>query len=540
MPNRFLRIITMSCALLIGTIATIQFAHAKQITLKLINGALVIQGELISFNGLFYEVKSSDFGRITVDAKKFICTSSNCPKRPQSKQPAPKRKRVVTKDFAIHGSNTIGAELMPTMVESYARHIGAKTTRIVGRTPEEIKLVLSGSDGQKLFSVDLKSKGSGTSAPGLASGAAQIGMSSRPIKSKEIQMLKEAGVTDILSSNNESILALDGLIILTSPSNPIQSLSLEQIAQVFSGQITDWSQLGREKPGPINLYVRDGKSGTFDTFKSLVLTAYKVKLSKKAKRFTSNADLSDETASDPNGIGFAGFAYKRNAKQLAISSSCGITKQPTLFNVKTEEYPLSRRLFLYSSPETLTSPHAKKVLSYALSEGAQPIIPRLGFINQSVHMLPFDRQGNRIAAALNVNGEDFNLDMVRDFTKQFSRASRLSVTFRFKTGSAQLTNKSQSDVRRFIKLLEGNTFHKKEVFLIGFSDDKGAFELNRELAFKRALAVKFAMFSASTDKLPSDRIKLIKLKSYGELFPVACNTNKTGQARNRRVEVWVR
>lgn len=525
------------CALIIAVFSAVQTAHAEKITLKLINGALIIKGDLLSFNGSFYVVKSTDFGMITVDAKKFVCTSQICPSGPVQKTAKPKRKRIISNDFAIHGSNTIGAQLMPAIIEGYAKTIQAKTTRIVGSGPEEIKLVLSGEDGKKLVSIDLKSKGSGTSAPALASGTAQIGMSSRPIKTSEIQKLKEAGINGVKSSRGENIVALDGLIVLVSPSNPIHTLSMEQLAQIFSGQLTDWSQIGRPTPGPINVYARDSKSGTFDTFKSLVLKPYKVKISPKAKRFTSNADLSDQTANDPDGIGFAGFAYKRNASLISITSKCGITKQPTLFNVKTEEYPLSRRLFLYTSSEVLTSQHAKKVLDYALSDAAQPIIPRLGFINQSIHTLSFDKQGSRIAAALNVTGDDFNLDLVRDFTKQFSRANRLSVTFRFKSGSAQLTNKSQSDILRFVKLLKTDAMKKKEVFLVGFSDDRGAFELNRELAFKRALAIKFAILSASSGAVPSENLKL---KSYGELFPVACNTDKKGQERNRRVEVWVR
>src|SRR5208337_4554653 len=98
------------------------------------------------------------------------------------------------------------------------------------------------------------------------------------------------------------------------------------------------------------LYARDAKSGTFDTFDNLVLKPGNLKISPEAKRFESSPDLSDETARDPDGIGFAGFAYIRNAKPLAISSVCGIVSTPEVFSVKTKEYPLSRRLYLYTTP----------------------------------------------------------------------------------------------------------------------------------------------------------------------------------------------
>lgn len=523
--------------LLGGALILSSAANAQNITLKQNNGALVVHGKLIKFDGAFYVVDSEEFGSITIDARKFSCTAGQCPQSGAAINAGRNLGRPVSNNFAIHGSNTIGAKLMPTLIESYAKKISASTKKILGSVPEEMKLILTSANGDKLSSIDLHSYGSGTSAKGLAARKAQIGMSSRPIKAKEVNLLLQNGISGIKNTGNENILAMDGLLVIVAPNNSISALTIQQISQIFSGQISDWSQLGRSKPGPINIYARDAQSGTFDTFKSLVLKANNVKLSPNAKRFQSNTELSDNVASDPNGIGFTGFAYKRNAKALSIASSCGITKQPNLFNVKSEEYPLARRLYLYTSPQVLSSPFAKKLLNYAMSDEAQAIIPKIGFINQSIHLLPFNNQGNRVAAALNVTAEDFNIELVRQFMKEFAGATRLSVTFRFKTGSTRLTNKSESDVKRFSNYLMKNKAKGKEIFLVGFSDSTGAFEKNRELAFKRALAIKFAILSASSGQIPMDNLKI---KSYGELFPVSCNTTPAGQKRNRRVEVWVR
>ena len=128
---------------------------------------------------------------------------------------------------------------------------------------------------------------------------------------------------------------------MVSPQNPVKALDLDEIAKIFAGTIKDWSEVGGN-PGKIKLYARDAKSGTFDTFDNLVLKPRNMKISAEAQRFESNPELSDETARDPDGIGFAGFAYIRNAKPLAISSQCGIVMPPQVFSVKTEEYPLSR------------------------------------------------------------------------------------------------------------------------------------------------------------------------------------------------------
>ncbi|MEQ1384070.1 hypothetical protein ABLW58_25810, partial [Salmonella enterica] len=82
-------------------------------------------------------------------------------------------------------------------------------------------------------------------------------------------------------------------------------------------------------------------SGTFDTFDNLVLKPRNLKLVDTAKRTENHAEQSDLVAADPNGIGFAGIAYERNAKALNIETSCGLIVKPSVFSMKTEEYPLS-------------------------------------------------------------------------------------------------------------------------------------------------------------------------------------------------------
>src|SRR5258708_32486435 len=95
---------------------------------------------------------------------------------------------------------------------------------------------------------------------------------------------------------------------------------------MFSGGITDWSQAGG-RPGPINLYAPDAKSGTFDMFNSLVLSPRV--LSAQASRYANSAKLSDEVAADPDGIGFAGVDFLRGSKPLALSATGIRPSRPT-------------------------------------------------------------------------------------------------------------------------------------------------------------------------------------------------------------------
>lgn len=452
-------------------------------------------------------------------------------------QPAPGATgatRPAATTVGVYGSNTIGAELMPRLIEEYAFSRGESATRESGEVAEETLWTVRGADGRVAFRVDLRSHGSGTSARGLASGEAEIGMSSRPIKDSEVAALAEAGITGMRSPDQQHVVALDGLIVIVSPENPVGALSLETVARIFAGEITDWSEVGRA-PGAIVVHARDDKSGTYDTFESLVLDAAGLALRADANRYESNAELSDAVANDPDAIGFTGFAYLRNARALDIGSSCGIVTAPSVFGVKTEEYPLARRLYLYTTGQAMT-PEAGGLLAFALSDEAQDAVVEVGFIDQAIDALPFDAQGRRIATAQLQPSVDFDGRTMREALRDLMFATRLSTTFRFETGSSELDGKARTDIRRLARRLAQPDMAGREVMLIGFADSVGSFATNLRLAEGRARQVLDELRSAD----PALEAMAMEAKGYGELMPIACNDTETGRAKNRRVEIWVR
>ncbi len=506
-------------------------AYGDEITLQMTDSQVVFTGELLGFDENSYTVALENLGTLRLARSKFNCIGGACPGRAAPQEAA----LTAGPDFGIHGSNTIGAQLMPALIEGFAETIGARVVKRVSDNPEEVEIELLGSDGKKLSIIDLRSHGSGTSFPALARGEAQIGMSSRSIKDKELTFMDLAGFLGMASPGREHILALDGLLVIVSPENPMASVSSVDLARVFAGEISDWAELGLA-PGRINLYARDDKSGTYDTFNSLVLKPAKRKISPQARRFESNAELSDAVASDPLGIGFTGIAYQRNSKALAIGSGCGIVHKPSTFSVKTEEYPLSRRLFLYTTPN-LTAPHGKQLLDFALSEDAQDIIVDVGFIDQTADRLPFSQQGDRLAAALGANLDSFDMSLMREATAQLSNAERLSTTFRFRSGSSELDNKALQDIGRLASLIERNAAAGRRLLLIGFADSYGPFEENRRLSLVRARTVRSAIQAVSGRDLSKDELQTL---GFSEIMPVACNDTDRGRALNRRVEVWLR
>jgi phosphate transport system substrate-binding protein len=497
-------------------------APAQQVTLKSSDGSATVTGPLVRFDGSTYTIKSGAHDELALSAAGYSCVSGPCPS---------------ANAFGIHGSNTIGAELMPRLIEAYAKSRGERVRISNGESPDVSEVRVIGNDGRNRAAIDLQARGSGTATPGLLSGKAVIGMSSRPLNEAELAQLAQQGFGDMRSAGSEHVAGLDGIIVIVSPGNPVVRLTLQQLQGVFSGAISDWLEIGGT-PGRINVYARDAKSGTYDTFKTLVLDPGKHQLATGAQRFEASNELSDLVANDPNGIGFVGFAYLRNAKALALVNECGMSFTPSKFSVKTEEYPLSRRLFLYSGklPE---GSFAASFLAFALSVPAQPVVRDTGFIDQELEWHG-GRQADRTADAqaarkLKPGAAEPFVTLARDVQE----TSRISATMRFRYSSTELDNKALKDVDVLAQFLEflRQTRQDRKVVLAGFSDSAGSVDRNVALSLERANAVRQALLRKLGDP---QYAKLIDTRGFGPALPVACNETEAGRDKNRRVEVWLK
>jgi len=413
----------------------------------------------------------------------------------------------------IHGSNTVGEKLSPALVEGFLRSRGASAiVTLPGSAPVAKTMVATIAGRPRPVGVEIHAHGSSTAFSDLSSGTADLGQSSRRIKPEEVASLAEKH-GDLSKPGSEHVVALDGLAVIVHPQNPVTSLSIDQIAKVFAGKIRNWSELGGS-PTPIVLYARDDVSGTWDTFKHLVLAPAGLELEASARRFESSGELSDSVARDTGGIGFIGLPYVRGSKALSVSAQTGgFALVPTAFTVGTEDYPLSRRLYFYS-PAGSTNETMREFVDFALSDPGQEIVRQVGFVSQNVAL-----ERPRIDAAV-----------PSEYRQATNDGERLSLNFRFESNSENLDGKALRDLERVVAFLDRD--RSREIVLFGFTDDRGDDRANAVLSRKRAEVVARA--------LEARGVHSQQVHGFGEALPVASNATDEGRNRNRRVEVWVR
>lgn len=220
--------------------------------------------------------------------------------------------------------------------------------------------------------------GSGTGFASLIGGTCDIAMSSRNIKSKEIGLAKQRGVLPF-----EITGALDGLAVVAHPSNPISSLTLDQLAQIFTGKITNWKEVGGLDQ-KIVILSREVNSGTHVYFKEHVLRRGDLnsqeEFAASALMLPSSQAIADEVAGNSAAIGYYGMGYI-SEKQKAISVARDQNSEfiaPTVENVVSGRYPISRPLFLYTNCQPQGS--VKEFIDFVLSKEGQDIVVQTDFV----------------------------------------------------------------------------------------------------------------------------------------------------------------
>ncbi len=220
--------------------------------------------------------------------------------------------------------------------------------------------------------------GSGTGLASLLSGTCAIAMSSRTIKQKEIDLAKLKGIIP-----NEIKVALDGIAVVVNPKNSEDKLTLDQLAGIFSGKITNWKEVGGmdEK---IVILSREVNSGTHVYFKEHVLRkndpSSQEEFSPKALMLSSSQAIADEVAGNISAIGYYGMGYiSPKQKPVAIAKddkSAYIV--PAIENVVKNVYPISRPLFIYTNGQPQGG--VKKFVDFILSPEGQEIVLKTDFV----------------------------------------------------------------------------------------------------------------------------------------------------------------
>ena len=408
----------------------------------------------------------------------------------------------------LAGSDALGGKLARRLASGYLASIGDSGISLVpggaGRPAE-----VTGVQGGQSETVQVASGAPASGFAALLRGSADMAMSPRRILPAEAERLSSLG--DMTSPANEAVIGIQGVVAVVSPANRLSSLTVAQLRGILAGRLTDWSQVGGV-PGPVHVYVVDNQGGTADAPQDL-LTGQE-DIAGTAYRVANEQSLAAVVASDSANIGFATFGNSGAAKVLLVAENGASPVAPTDLSISTEAYPLSRRIYVYTSP-ALPNQFVKRFAAFAASAVGQGAVAAEGLVP-----LTIKAEAEAVPDAASDR-----------FRQVVAGAARLSVNFRFQPGSMELDSRGMRDLDLLVGYLRAQRVDPSRVILAGFADNSGTPAANQAVAQKRAEAIMAGLARSSI--VPG------KAVAFGAELPVADNATQEGRERNRRVEVYV-
>ena len=258
----------------------------------------------------------------------------------------------------IVGSTFVGCGSNSSSENNTASNKNAITISISGSTsvgPLMEKIQEKYEEENNNVTLEIQQNGSGAGIKDVISGISEIGMSSRELKDEEKESVQGTTV------------AYDGIALLVNPDNPVKNISLEDVKKIYTGEVTNWKELGGDDT-PIVVVSREEGSGTRDAFQEIV--GYKSEeLIKDATISDGSGAVKTTVAGNKNAIGFASFEYIDNT--VSALSIDGL--EPTADNVKSGSYKISRPFILVTKEDSLTE-NGQKLIDFVLSAEGQQIV----------------------------------------------------------------------------------------------------------------------------------------------------------------------
>jgi phosphate transport system substrate-binding protein len=361
----------------------------------------------------------------------------------------------------LAGSDVIGARLAPRLAAGYLGSIG-NTGIAVQPGGAEGQAEVVGQQGSLRDAIVITLNSAAAGYDLLGQRTADVAMSTTRMSPADAERLSSLGA--MTSPAAETVIGLQGIVVAVNPANPTMSLTLPQLRDVFSGRITDWSELGGTC-GPVHVYVSKGRDGAIAPQE---VGTGQDGLAATAARVTADG-MPAALASDRGGIGLLPFGRSGATKVLALGGRGAVA--PSRLTIATESYPLVRRLYLNAAPN-VGSPVVRRFMDWVSSSAGQQVVEAAGFVPLTI---------TTEAAVLPKT-------ISERLRRVIAGASRVSLDFHVQPGAKELNDHGTRDAARLAAYIRTQAIGPARLILASFADNGGTLQAN-QLAAQQQIAI---------------------------------------------------
>ena len=458
------------------------------------------------------------------------------------------------------GSSTMADRVMPELARHYLQHLGADEVRMVpGEAAADISVQGIFFSAKTIRTIEIRGGGTPSGFMDLKDGRCDLAMAVHRLSPVDARAFGPGVITD----ESGHRIGMDAVSVVVHRDNPVKALTMDQVGKIFSGEITNWDQVGGPS-GAISVFAPGEAFATRGFFQSIFLGSRQ--FSGSVREVQTLSQLPELVSRDIWGIGFCSAALAGPCREMPVKTGDDSEALlPTPETIRTLAYPASRSLYLYVRADSRNM-HVSDFIDMSLSEAGQSIVGKFGYVNlkaisgapaAEVHFSSSKQAGSAVpsifrpgapsvlkAPALTgplpslvqldgevVSGETRRA-VLQDYLDGIYGAERLPIVFGFQSSSLEPDQQALRDVSRVAAMMKEPANAGKAVILAGFSDSVGAYESNLAVSRKRAEII--------ADKLKAGGVRNIIVLAAGEEGAVEPNESRVGRERNRRVEIWLK
>ena len=472
-----------------------QGATAQEVRLTSTDNVVSLTGRLVSHDQAQYVIEGR-LGTIAVPADQVICEGEGCP--------AP---TDISTRMRIVGAPDMLRAALPEFLDAYSLAVDTDILRDETEDGRPIYRLMS-FEGETVVEAVLDPADAAATFDALASGEAALGLVGRRISPAEAAGMGSEDIAAFEELGLERIIGYDGIVAVVGSEVPVRTLSLQQLAQIYSGQITNWSALGGPDM-PISTFTREPGSGVRALLDELVMFPAGAAVGENVITVDSDRGVVRAVETFRNGIGMTSVTELNGLRAVAIPDVCGRAIMPSAASVKTGIYPLSKPVYLYGAPSELPV-HARGLMDFAVTSVGQQVLRATGYVD----MLP---EKATVAAP---DGSDALIE----------GAARLTSTFHALPGREPLDIHGLNALAILAEHIGSESGRNNEYIFVGLEDDQGA----ARVAARRLLRVLFTEHPEIEEQFDvAFRVGGAEPQYFGEC-PAAIPTDRT------LVQVWQR
>lgn len=502
------RTVTVMCCL-----AFAQGAGAEPVELQSLDGLISVRGEILDYDGEKIKIESA-LGVVDVPSRQMRCLSENCP--------TDIAWAVTEENITIALQDEGYQSMLDKLSATYATQLGGG--------------IENGEDGA--FTIndanDVLKLNIGVAGPD-ALDSSDLAIRSFSANQDVVAELDSAVDWAVDAQPDAQIFATGALAVIVASDVELDAISVEDVARIYAGDVTNWSELGGADLAIMPLKREPGSDAIRD-FSEIVMKPNGLEVAPAVLTVGSDERLVETVEQFPGSMAVIDIASAELSSKLPLRGQCGAIVAPTPFALKSGDYPLLRPVLVEAQSE-IKSGLVSSMFDLAASASWQADLVSAGFVDQSIMIQSPDEKSGRVNAIMASDITDDQQESARAMVETLFGSSRLSVTFQDNAITPSIAAWNRSGLVRLQETLESGAYADSEILFVGFSNEDDA--LASSQASADDIMEAFQAFAPQYGG-PNAQGVILSSVGYGALSPVSCHNGPLSSVDSNRVEIWVR